>query len=636
MDIKKKRYKTKTLVTLASAFVCAGVMAMAGFAFKSNDIRAVYASDSISYMAWDEDSKTVKNVEGGCTEYTVVTDSTTSWSDGWYVVDSNVTIGSRISVSGTANLILCDGFELKANDGIGLSNESSNIYIYAQSEGESAGKLTATASEDYAGIGSNVSKNGGNITINGGNISAIGGAYGAGIGSGSDYSKNGSITINGGNITATGGNSAAGIGTGYASIVGAITINGGSITATGGQFAAGIGGGDEGTVGDITISNQVTSLTARRGARNGDHKAIGRGDADSSCGTVTVCGVVGQISNSPFTAPTITYNLNDGEIQDVNVAHIYMTGAAVNLPTNLTREHFTFIGWYDNENCTGSAVTEIETTATGNKEFWAKWERITHSITYNVNGGTWNGDYATQYGEGVGLTLPTNITRNNYTFLGWYDNADLTGDAVTEIGADETENKEYWAKWIETAVYNANNLIDALPSLNDVTLDSKDAIEAARTAYDVLTSEQKTKIIHYDVLLNDEAEYFALYFLSETGSICSTGLESDDHSAALSAIWDNLKLQWDQLDSDVKDILISGTATANISDFVARYTHIMERYSDKLTPFSSGPAFVALSNKLPSSNIDSFNSAIIIISVSSIATLIVLIAIVCYKRKRLN
>lgn len=261
---------------------------------------------------------------------------------------------------------------------------------------------------------------------------------------------------------------------------------------------------------------------------------------------------------------------------------------------------------------------------------------LTQPVTLHTNGGTITEGNISEYNPTVNTTLPTKITRTNYVFLGWYDNENFEGSSVTAIAANEIGLKEFWAKWIETAVYNANNLIDALPSLNDVTLDSKDAIEAARTAYDVLTSEQKTKIIHYDVLLNDEAEYFALYFLSETGSICSTGLESDDHSAALSAIWDNLKLQWDQLDSDVKDILISGTATANISDFVARYTHIMERYSDKLTPFSSGPAFVALSNKLPSSSIDSFNSAIIIISVSSIATLIALIAIVCYKRKRLN
>ena len=32
-------------------------------------------------------------------------------------------------------------------------------------------------------------------------------------------------------------------------------------------------------------------------------------------------------------------------------------------------------------------------------------------------------------------------------FLGWYDNANLAGDPVSEIAAGNTGAKEYWAKW---------------------------------------------------------------------------------------------------------------------------------------------------------------------------------------------
>ena len=69
---------------------------------------------------------------------------------------------------------------------------------------------------------------------------------------------------------------------------------------------------------------------------------------------------------------TVTLNTNDGTINAGNVtSYTYGTGAT--LPTNVTKSGFTFGGWYDNSGLTGSAVTTISTTATGNKEYWAKW-----------------------------------------------------------------------------------------------------------------------------------------------------------------------------------------------------------------------------------------------------------------------
>jgi uncharacterized repeat protein (TIGR02543 family) len=42
------------------------------------------------------------------------------------------------------------------------------------------------------------------------------------------------------------------------------------------------------------------------------------------------------------------------------------------------------------------------------------------------------------------LPIPT---KTDYTFAGWYDNAELNGTAVTAIPANSTGNKEFWAKW---------------------------------------------------------------------------------------------------------------------------------------------------------------------------------------------
>ena len=153
-----------------------------------------------------------------------------------------------------------------------------------------------------------------------------------------------------------------------------------------------------------------------------------------------------------WTAPTYTVTLNagDGTINSGNVTS-YTYGVGATLPTaeDVTYTGHTFKGWYDNENLTGFPVTAIGDTETGNKEYWAKWEANTYTVTLNAGGGTINNGNVTGYTYGVGATLPTagDMTYTGHTFKGWYDNENLTGFPVTAIGDTETGNKEYWAKW---------------------------------------------------------------------------------------------------------------------------------------------------------------------------------------------
>ena len=151
-----------------------------------------------------------------------------------------------------------------------------------------------------------------------------------------------------------------------------------------------------------------------------------------------------------WTAPTyvVTLNTNGGTINSGNVTG-YTYGVGATLPTadDMTYTGYTFKGWYDNENLTGSPIAAIGGTETGNKEYWAKWEANAYTVTLNTNGGTINSGNVTEYTYGVGATLPTDVTRTGYTFKGWYYNENLTGSPVTAIGDTETGNKEYWAKW---------------------------------------------------------------------------------------------------------------------------------------------------------------------------------------------
>ncbi len=148
------------------------------------------------------------------------------------------------------------------------------------------------------------------LTINGStgvlNASTKGGGAGIGGGFGSDRNA-GNIVINGGVINATGGLYGAGIGCGGRSTAGNITINGGTITATAGPYAAGIGCGQTTSkgiakCGNIVIANTVTKVTATKGADS--IHCIGKGQElngkSAVCGTVTIGGAEGAISDSPY------------------------------------------------------------------------------------------------------------------------------------------------------------------------------------------------------------------------------------------------------------------------------------------------------------------------------------------------
>ena len=259
------------------------------------------ANEGISLLSTQEDvsyiDPTEEQTAQTCDSATVVTETDTAWGasdsqEHWYVVNSNVTINTRVTVTGDVHLILKDGFTLNATKGINVSKGNS-LTIYAQSAGEGMGKLITTGSVSVAGIGGiwfygadSANCTSGTITINGGMVKATGGYSSAGIGGSSSGGAGGTITINGGTVTATGGTNAAGIG----GDGGNITINGGTVTATGGSGGAGIGGRREGTSGG-TITINGGHVTANGSQRSFYSAGIGGGFKGAG-GSITINGGV--------------------------------------------------------------------------------------------------------------------------------------------------------------------------------------------------------------------------------------------------------------------------------------------------------------------------------------------------------
>ena len=121
----------------------------------------------------------------------------------------------------------------------------------------------------------------------------------------------------------------------------------------------------------------------------------------------------------------------------------YTYGETVTLQSPPSRTGYTFDGWYGDWSCTGSPVTEISATDTGDKTFYAGWRANTYTVSFDANDGgvTVNPDsetvtYEYQYG-----TLPT-LTRIGYTFDGWYTSQTggekVTASTKVQITADQT------------------------------------------------------------------------------------------------------------------------------------------------------------------------------------------------------
>ena len=151
-----------------------------------------------------------------------------------------------------------------------------------------------------------------------------------------------------------------------------------------------------------------------------------------------------------WTAPTyaVTLHTNDGTINNGNVSG-YTYGVGATLPTadDMTYTGHTFKGWYDNESLTGSPVTAIGDTETGNKEYWAKWEINQYTIIYDLAGGTVEGNPDT-YTIKTGAFTLRSPTKSGYTFTGWSGTGlDGENNMTVTIPTGSTGNRTYTAHW---------------------------------------------------------------------------------------------------------------------------------------------------------------------------------------------
>ncbi len=166
----------------------------------------------------------------------------------------------------------------------------------------------------------------------------------------------------------------------------------------------------------------------------------------------------------------ITLEANGGSLQAQSICVPYMSAFA-DLSENVTKNGYTFLGWYTSASGGTRVTKETVLQTAGNLTLYARFEANDNKIHFNANGGT---------GEMTSVTLKTGASaklpamtfaRPGYTFLGW---------ATSPEGEVEYENRAsyamgtapaytLWAVWqanVNTLVFNANGGAGEMESLS--------------------------------------------------------------------------------------------------------------------------------------------------------------------------
>jgi len=248
------------------------------------------------YRYWDEANQKVADETRTCASYTTITsqDVLTIGDGKWYVVNGDATIENRVTVSGTAHIILLSG-TLRCMYGIRLSKGNS-LFVYPGKNSE--GKLNPrTPHDEEANLGGNEGEDCGEFVFYGGTLEAHNYDWcsgGAAIGGGGYGGNCGKLSFYGGTVDAT-NNGRAPAQKSYGAVIGDgsdaysndsdcyINIYGGNITADNHSYSngSGIGGGEDSTGCPVNILGGKITAKAYNGA------AIGSGQ-DGGSSTVTI------------------------------------------------------------------------------------------------------------------------------------------------------------------------------------------------------------------------------------------------------------------------------------------------------------------------------------------------------------
>ena len=140
---------------------------------------------------------------------------------------------------------------------------------------------------------------------------------------------------------------------------------------------------------------------------------------------------------------TVTFDACGGVLTGAATA-LTNKGRLEALPTDPTREGYTFAGWFDAAE--GGNRVSVDTIYEQDTTVYAQWVKIEYKVTFDACGGTMTGEATLTTVDYKLAALPA-VTRKGYTFNGWFDAAE-GGNAVT-VDTVYSANTTIYAQWTQ-------------------------------------------------------------------------------------------------------------------------------------------------------------------------------------------
>ena len=122
----------------------------------------------------------------------------------------------------------------------------------------------------------------------------------------------------------------------------------------------------------------------------------------------------------------VTFNANGGTTPTASKSVTYDSTYGT-LPTP-TKDGHIFNGWYTATSDGNKIQTSTKVAITANQTLYAQWTPWSHTVTYNVNGGSSTAPASQTKTYGETITISSTVpTRSGYTFVCWNTKADGTG-----------------------------------------------------------------------------------------------------------------------------------------------------------------------------------------------------------------
>lgn len=216
----------------------------------------------------------------------------------------------------------------------------------------------------------------------------------------------------------------------------------------------------------------------------------------------------------------ITYNSNGGS--DVSLETL-IVDSPITLPTNPTKDGFTFAGWFfDDKKFEVPYTTDYDLSLVEGDAFtvFAKWKIYEYTMIFVTNCDVTIDPIKYNFTDSI--IKPKELVREGYTLIGWFRDVELT--ILHTFTIPINEDVTFYAKWelyeyTMTFVTNCEKTIDPIKYyITDTIIKPKDPVREGHIFIGWFSDVGLTNLYVFNVSKNADVTLYGKWEIKETGN----------------------------------------------------------------------------------------------------------------------